>query len=220
MPSLISSASLLLTCMAQANHVRSPFDHWLLQDVLPSDWVDAIANLPFDPPQEAVFDGRREANNSTRVYFNPANRARFAVCEQMAEQMAELFSDHYVIAGLQAITGARLSHGHLRIEYCQDVDGFWLEPHLDISVKLFTMLVYLSDDPALSDSGTDIYDDTPERKLVASAPYERNGGLIFIPGHNSWHGFSKRPIRGVRKSVIINYVSNSWRERQELCFFS
>ena len=96
------------------------------------------------------------------------------------------------------------------------VDGFWLEPHLDISVKLFTMLVYLSGEPELYDAGTDIYDATPEHRLVATAPYEKNKGLIFIPGTNTWHGFTKRPIHGVRKSVIVNWVTPEWRDRWEL----
>ncbi|MBS0244560.1 MAG: 2OG-Fe(II) oxygenase, partial [Proteobacteria bacterium] len=113
-------------------------------------------------------------------------------------------------------TGTDLSQGHLRVEYCQDVNGFWLEPHVDISVKLFTMLVYLSDDPALYDAGTDIYDASPEHKLVGTAPYEKNKGLIFIPGTDTWHGFTPRPIKGVRKSIIINYVSPAWRDKYEL----
>ena len=78
------------------------------------------------------------------------------------------------------------------------------------------MLVYLTDAPELHDAGTDIYDASPEHKLIASAPYEWNAGLIFIPGKNTWHGFRKRPIRGLRKSIIINYVGPEWRAVEEL----
>ena len=78
------------------------------------------------------------------------------------------------------------------------------------------MLVYLSGEPELRDAGTDIYDASPEHKLVGTAPYERNKGLIFIPGTDTWHGFTKRPIHGVRKSIIINYVSPEWRAVEEL----
>ena len=46
------------------------------------------------------------------------------------------------IRKLEGTCGIDLSDGHLRIEYTQDTTGFWLEPHTDISVKLFTMLVY------------------------------------------------------------------------------
>jgi len=54
--------------------------------------------------------------------------------------------------------------------------------------------------------------------LVATAPYRRNAGLIFIPGSDTWHGFHRRPIVGVRRSLIVNYVKPEWRSRHELAF--
>lgn len=203
-----------LSCLNQSHHVNSPYDYWLLHDVFSEHVVAELANLPFLPPANPVFEGRRESNNSTRVYFTPENQKRFPACREVVS----IFSDPSVIDKLQDKTHADLSKGHLRVEYCQDVNGFWLEPHLDISVKYFTMLVYLSDDPNLFDAGTDVYDASPEHKLVATAPYERNAGLIFIPGKNTWHGFSKRPIHGLRKSIIINYVSPEWLSKGELAY--
>lgn len=210
---LSSTASTLLTSLSNAHHVTAPFDYWLLENILPEAIIDGIAGLPVAPPGDSAFDGRRETNNSTRVYFTPENQAAYPVCRDVAEA----FGSAPIMQRIEALTGADLSRGRLRIEYCQDVDGFWLEPHLDISVKLFTMLVYLSDDPALYGCGTDIYDATPEHNLVASAPYEKNKGLIFIPGTDTWHGFTPRPITGVRKSIIINWVSPEWRDAWELC---
>jgi hypothetical protein len=205
-------ASTFLDCLERADHVARPFDHWLLDDALPAATVAAIAGLPFDPPAVAGFDGRRESNNSTRVYFSPENQARFAVCRQVAEA----FRDPRVVAALEVLTRTRLASGRLRVEYCQDVDGFWLEPHVDIPVKLFTMLIYLSADPALADAGTDIYDASPEHRPAGRADYAPNRGLIFIPGKDTWHGFTPRPVRGVRKSIIVNYVSDAWRAVNEL----
>lgn len=207
-------AAQLLSSLAGSQQIREPFDYWLLEEVLPARLVDSIAALPFKPPLGTVFDGRRETNNSSRVYFTPENRSRFEVCEEVAAG----FSQADVVDALERTSGTDLSRGHLRIEYCQDVDGFWLEPHLDISVKLFTMLVYLSGEPELHDAGTDIYDDGPDHRLVATAPYRKNCGLIFVPGTNTWHGFSKRPLRGVRKSLIINWVTPEWRDRWELAY--
>jgi hypothetical protein len=68
----------------------------------------------------------------------------------------------------------------------------------------------------LRDAGTDVYDGSPEHRTVATAPYEFNAGMIFIPGKNTWHGFSRRPICGIRKSIIVNYVSPEWRATDEL----
>ncbi len=201
-----------LSCLERADHRRTPFEYWLLERALPDTVVDSIAALPYAPPSETNFDGRRESNNSTRVYFSKENQSRHPVCREIVEG----FQHPAVVAAIERTTGTDLGRGQLRVEYCQDVDGFWLEPHLDISVKLFTMLVYLSGEPELRDAGTDIYDASSEHRLVGTAPYERNKGLIFIPGTDTWHGFSKRPIRGVRKSIIINYVSPEWRATHEL----
>ena len=205
-------AETFLSALGAARHERQPYDHWFLEHALPEDACEAITALPFDPPDGAEFSGRRETNNATRVYFSPEMQARYPICRQVAE----VFKDAHVISALKQETGADLSDGALRIEYCQDTDGFWLEPHTDISVKLFTMLIYLADDPALADAGTDVYEGPPNHKLVGRAPYGRGRGLIFIPGENTWHGVAKRAISGVRKSIIVNFVTPEWRDRWEL----
>jgi hypothetical protein len=210
-PDLESTAT-FLAALAAARHIAWPFDHWLLEDAVPPSIAEAVCALPFAPPIGARFDGRREANNSTRVFFSPANQARHEVCRRLADT----FRDPRTIAALEALTAARLADARLRIEYCQDVDGFWLEPHLDIAVKRFTLLIYLSEDPALVDAGTDLYDAGDAHDPAGRSSYVRGGGLIFIPGRDTWHGFSPRPLRGVRKSLIVNYVAEDWRAVEEL----
>ncbi|MEZ5924522.1 MAG: 2OG-Fe(II) oxygenase [Hyphomicrobiaceae bacterium] len=207
-----ASAERFLACLAKADHRRQPYDFWLLENALPEVTCRAIADLPVAPPAAPTFDGRREANNSTRFYFSPDAQARHPVCREVADA----FRCPTVIEALKSETGSPIDRGRLRIEYCQDTDGFWLEPHVDIAVKLFTMLIYLSDDPALADAGTDVYDASPEHKMVTTAPYAFNTGMIFIPGKDTWHGFHKRPIRGIRKSIIVNYVAPEWRAVEEL----
>jgi hypothetical protein len=206
-------ADAFLACLARAKRVAAPYEHWLLDGALPEEDVAAIEALPFLPPQDAIFDGRRESNNSVRVFFNPENQKRFEVCRRVAEG----FQDARVLRAIEEATGADLSDARLRIEYCQDTEGFWLAPHTDISVKKFTLLVYLSEDPRLRDAGTDIHEGPPDHKHVASAPYGRNLGLIFVPAKNTWHAIGKRPLHGaVRTSLIINYVTSAWRETSEL----
>ena len=207
-----ATAVSFLACLARADHRTQPYDHWMLASALPASVCRAIASLPVAPPNAPTFDGRRESNNSTRFYFSRAAQAKHPVCREVASA----FRSPEVVAALKETTGSPVDKGRLRIEYCQDTDGFWLEPHVDIPVKLFTMLIYLSDDPALSDAGTDIYDASPAHRTVATAPYAFNAGMIFIPGKNTWHGFAKRPIRGVRKSIIVNYVAPEWRAVEEL----
>ena len=42
--------------------------------------------------------------------------------------------------------------------------------------------------------------------------------MVFVPAGNTFHGFEGRTIEGVRKSVIINYVTEDWRAREQLAF--
>ncbi|HEY7670075.1 MAG TPA: 2OG-Fe(II) oxygenase [Hyphomicrobium sp.] len=205
-------AESFLACLARAKHVTEPFDYWLLDGALPEGDVDAIANLPIATPKEVVFNGRRETNNSSRMFFGKEAQEQYPVCRRVVEG----FKDPRVIGEIEAETGASLSGTRLRVEYCQDAPGFWLEPHTDIAVKKFTMLVYLLDDPALKMAGTDVYEGPPDYKYVTTAPYGRNLGLIFIPGKNTWHGVGHHPLEALRKSIIINYVTPDWRDTFEL----
>jgi len=198
--------------LKHANHQTQPFDYWLLEDVLPRGQAEAIANLPFAPPRDLDFNGRRETNNATRVYFSPENQTRFDVCRNVVAG----FKSPKITRMIEQTTGADLSGTRLRIEYCQDTKGFWLEPHTDISVKKFTMLIYLTGDPALAEAGTRIHAGPPNFAHVASAPYGLNKGVIFVPGENTWHSVGKQSVGNVRKSIIINYVDKSWRDEWEL----
>jgi len=207
-----SVADSFLACLERARHATNPFDYWLLDGALPEEDVDAIANLPVAPPADVVFNGRRETNNSSRLFFGSEAQDKFAVCRRVVDG----FKDPRVIAAIETETGAQLAGTRLRIEYCQDAPGFWLEPHTDIAVKKFTMLVYLLDDPALKLAGTDIHEGPPDYKYVATAPYGRNLGVIFIPAKNTWHGVGHHPLNGLRKSIIINYVAPDWRDTFEL----
>ena len=211
----LSASEYLIDSMDRATHVKQPYDHWLLTDMLPESLVEDVLALPFAPPPIVAFGGSRESNNSTRVYFSRENQEKYPVCRQIVE----VFTDPTVKATFQETTGADLSKGQLRIEYCQDVSGFWLAPHPDISVKLFTMMFYLSDDPNLADAGTDIYGPAPDFKPLGRAPYGENKAMIFIPSENTMLGYTRRPINGIRKSLMINYVSPEWRNVDELAAY-
>ena len=205
-------AKTFLDCLAAARHETEPFDYWLLKDAIPAEDIEDILSLAASPSEGVVLDGRRETNNALRFFFTPERQEKFAVCRRVAEG----FDDPGVRKAIEDATGTDLSDAHLRIEYCQDPRGFWLEPHTDIFVKKFTMLVYLLDDPALKRAGTDIHEGPPDFKYVTTAPYGRNLGVIFVPNKHSWHGVGHHPIEGLRKSIIINYVGSEWRDTWEL----
>jgi hypothetical protein len=41
-------------------------------------------------------------------------------------------------------------------------------------------------------------------------------GLMFMAGKDTWHGVPKQNIQGIRKNIIINYVTNDWKSIHEL----
>jgi hypothetical protein len=203
----------LVGCFDASQFSAEPFRHWLLSDILPLALCDGIDALPARPAHIDDTLGKRETHNSSRLFFGLDNRRRHPVCDALAAG----FQSAATVERIERLCEIELrDKSNLRIEYCLDTDGFWLEPHTDIGAKLFTMLVYLSTEPGSEAWGTDILD--ANLNLVAVAPYTRNGGLIFVPGSDTWHGFHRRPINGVRRSLIINYVQPEWRSRHELAY--
>ncbi len=189
-----------------------PYPNWSVKECLPADTLDDILALPFEAPSLDGVSGKRELHNNTRKYFDVENRKRFPVCEAVAKA----FQSKRVTSHIEKVFNTDLEGTYLRIEFAQDIDGFWLEPHSDLGVKVFTMLLYLSKDPSHHDLGTDIYD--ANKKRVGRSPFTPNAAMIFVPADKTFHGFEQRPIKGVRTSLIINYVTNEWRAREQLAF--
>ena len=188
----------------------TPYRHWILTSCLPADAAAAVRDLPFEAPELGGVSGKRELHNKTRTYFDTENMDRFPVCRAFNEA----FQSPKLAGEIARHFGTDINGSFLRVEYAQDIDGFWLEPHTDLGVKLFTMLLYLSDEEGHSELGTDIYD--AEKQHVGRSPFEPNGAMVFVPSDITYHGFEPRKIPGVRKSIIINYVTNDWRAREQL----
>jgi len=206
-----STAESFIGSLNSSLDFSTPFRHWLLSQTLPDDVAQAVSALPW-PPAIVDTHGTREANNATRTHFSVERRSRFPICDEIAKA----FQKREVICAIEQTCSVDLTGTSLRIEYCQDSQGFWLGPHTDIGVKKFTLQIYLSKDPDSQEWGTDLLNE--QKNLVRRVPSAFNTGLMFIPGSNTWHAFAKRPIQGVRKSILINYVGPEWRARHELCF--
>jgi len=202
----------LLDSFAAADVREFPYRHWLLARCFPEQAVDEVLALPFPAPALDGVSGKREVHNATRKYFDAENRARFPIVASVAEAL----QNRRVTSTVERVFGVNLGGSYLRIEYAQDTDGFWLEPHTDLGVKLFTFLIYLSKDPRHADLGTDIYD--LEKRHIGRSPFVPNGAMVFVPSDITYHGFEPRKINGVRKSIIVNYVTSAWRAREQLAF--
>jgi hypothetical protein len=197
--------------LAAASVSETPYHHWTLTHLFPETIVDALFDLPFEAPALDGISGKRELHNDTRTYVNDETIARRPVCAAIARAL----HDPDTVAMFANAIGVNLDGSYLRVEFAQDVDGFWLQPHTDEGAKLVTLLHYLAE-PGQEDLGTDIY--AAADRWAKRAPFVRNQALMFVPGDHTWHGFEKRRIDGVRKSVIVNYVTDAWRDRTQLAY--
>jgi hypothetical protein len=202
----------LVKAFDQARFDPDPFRHWLVSGVFPDGLTSALGRLPVPCPHLDGVSGKRELHNDQRHYFDGSNNRRFDVCAAVADA----FQSQPVVAAIQATTGAALSGSYVRLEYAQDTDGFWLEPHTDLGVKCFTMLIYLRESEDQADLGTDLYAD-PATWMKRPA-FADNSAVVFVPGAGTWHGLARRAIPGVRRTVIMNYVTDEWRAREQLAY--
>ncbi|MEL6746562.1 MAG: 2OG-Fe(II) oxygenase [Pseudomonadota bacterium] len=195
-----------------ANVNEAPYPHWFLDQCVPAQVIDDVRALPFDAPSLDGVSGKRELHNATRTYFDAANREAHPV----VDAMADAFQCRATTDLIEETFKTNLDDSLLRIEYAQDINGFWLEPHTDLGVKVFTMLLYVSKDPSHENLGTDIYDSTKQH--IGRSPFAAGSAMVFVPSDITYHGFEERKIEGVRQSIIINYVTQDWRAREQLAF--
>ncbi len=202
----------LVAAFSDARESGQPYRHWLVERVFPPGLTHTLRRLPFATPDLGGVSGKRELHNDQRHYFDAANNARFEACAAVADA----FQSARVVRAVEAATGAQLCGAYVRLEYAQDTTGFWLEPHTDLGVKRFTMLIYLPDEAGQEDLGTDLYAD---RETWASrTPFADNTALVFVPSADTWHGLVRREIAGIRRTVIMNYVTDAWVAREQLAY--
>jgi hypothetical protein len=202
----------LIAAFANARPLEDPFRHWIVSNVFPDDVVEALDGLPLDAAGVGGVSGKRELHNDTRRYFDAATNTDFPACAAVAAA----FQSRAVVGAIEAATGARMAGSFVRLEYAQDVDGFWLEPHTDLGVKTFTMLIYLRPGEGQESLGTDLY--RAPGAWAKRIPFTANTAVVFVPAGDTWHGMERRAIAGVRKSVIMNYVTDAWRAREQLAY--
>ncbi|HEY1879470.1 MAG TPA: hypothetical protein VGG68_06025 [Caulobacteraceae bacterium] len=202
----------LMAAFASAEREEWPYRHWTVRKVFPAGLSKVLRALPYATPDLHGVSGKRELHNDQRHYFETHTNRRFPACAAVSDA----FQSKAVADAIERTTGADLAGSYVRLEYAQDIDGFWLQPHTDLGVKRFTMLIYLADDDSQRDLGTDIYADRDT--WAKRSDFIDNSALVFVPGENTWHGLEQRPIPRVRRSVIMNYVTDAWRERWQLAY--
>ncbi|MBM3557630.1 MAG: 2OG-Fe(II) oxygenase [Alphaproteobacteria bacterium] len=211
-PPVDQIAKHFIASVKSSKRLEEPFRRWAIRDVLPVEVCTALLIMPIVPPMLGRTDGTRNTYNERRTFITPKMRAEYPVCQALSEALHR--AD---VAKVMADTCAiDVEGGYLRMEYMQDTEGAWLEPHRDIPEKLFSMVIYLFTGPDTKDWGTDIYD--ADRRWAGRSGAEFNTGVIFVPGPATWHGYDPRPIIGIRRLMEINYARRDWRDKNQLAF--
>lgn len=207
---MINDAQIFLDSLSSSQRSDDPYLHFFLENAFDQNLLAELNTLPFKPRDLNYERGAREEFNAERYYLSPEVNTQ----HRAAQRTADIFSNPDVIHAFEKAGDRSLKGSLLRIEYAVDSGHFWLSPHTDIGPKLFTMLIYLSEGENSDSWGTDLYRDAETH--YAAAPYAANNALIFYPTKNTWHGFERREIKGIRRSLIVNYVTDEWRNRHEL----
>jgi len=198
--------------LGRASSFDAPYQHWFIERPLPDDIIEDLQGMQFQAPDLGGVSGKRELHNDQRHYVDQDNIARLPAFAALANA----FQAPEMAGAIEDFFSVDLNGTFLRIEYAQDVTGFWLEPHTDLGVKRLTVLIYLSDGEGHGNLGTDVY--TGDKKWMKRSPFRPNFAMAFVPGDHTYHGFEARDISGVRKSLILNYVTTDWRDREQLAF--
>ena len=172
----------------------------------------AIDALPVAPPKIDDTLGKRETHNRTRLFFGAEIARAIPVCDDLAaalqsaatsssasnasaSTLREEPSAHRILPRHRRLL-ARAAHRHRR-QAVHDAD---------LSLG----------DPGCEAWGTDILD--ADLKLVDDRALPAQWRPHLRSRRDTWHGFRSRPIDGVRRSLIVNYVKPEWRSRHELAF--
>jgi len=202
----------IIDALRRSERRKIPYETFHLSEVLSPPICSFLSELQIEPPVLGNTDGTRDSYNDKRLFITPEIRTKYSGFDELAQA----FQRPDVAHQFEKTLGIKLiNESYLRMEYIQDTDGMWLEPHRDVPDKLFSMVLYLCTGPEAKDWGTDIYDD--QKRWVGRSQADFNTAVIFRAGPNTWHGFEPRPIIGIRRLMEINYVQN-WRDIEQLSF--
>ena len=121
------------------------------------------------------------------------------------ERIVEFFLKKNIIDMFEEESGKKIRGNYLRVEFIEDKEKSWLEPHVDISEKLMSFLVYLNNTNEDESIGTALYNE--DKEFIKTVPYIDNTGFYFYPGNNTWHGLESVDIKERRRAVMVNYCT-------------
>lgn len=180
-------------------HSNVPFDHYTFTDFFCEKELTGIDSIKLQD-HSASLNGAR-TTNTNRFFVDSENMQN----NSALKRIAEFFLRDENINMFEKESGRKIRGNYLRVEFIEDKEKSWLEPHVDIEEKIMSLLVYLNNTNELESIGTALYNENKE--YVKTVPYINNTGFYFYPGKNTWHGLESVEIKERRRAVMVNYCT-------------
>jgi len=176
-----------------------PFEHYTFTEFFCEKELADIDRIKLSK-NTASLDGARTTNNN-RFFVDKKNMWSSSVLNRTVD----FFLRDEVINMFEEESNVKIRGNYLRIELIEDSEKSWLEPHVDISEKIMSFIVYLNNTEESESIGTALYD--KNKQYVKTVPYINNQGFYFYPSNDTWHGLESVDIKARRRAVMVNYCT-------------
>lgn len=175
---------------------REPFDHVILPGFIQPD---ALAKI------DADFPDIKDAGSYPLAALRYGSAFSDMVAMLEGPAMTDAVSEKFDVA----------LHGHptmLTVRgRCRPSDG---RIHVDSQGKLITALMYLNEGWQADGGRLRLLRSNENiEEFAVEVPPDAGTLLVFRCGENAWHGHA--PFEGVRRSIQLNWVRDSWYLRKE-----
>lgn len=198
--------------LENAEMYTDPFRHHEISNMLTQEEARLIDEYNFGiTPNPGNKNGTRSRIAPIRKFLDDP------LCESLPlfGELRETLLSRKAVLTLEELTSKNLRNSFLRIEIAFDDSGFWLTPHIDLPEKLLTVIVCIRPGTHDSSDGTDLYNRS--REHIKTSKFLPGSALLITNGSECLHGVSKKTYQYTRKTLQISYVSQNWRDKQQLC---
>ncbi len=208
----------VLQKIRDAHILTSPFPHFMIDQVFPEKYFDAmLEHIPDDSFYRKWTDvgkvkleqySKRDQGyleDSWMEQLPAAQRtfwqdfAAWFLSDEFAQESMQVFADTLVKRFQSDRDGWPAVYP--QAIFLQHRADYFIGPHTDIPSKVVNILFYLADNNDHEDLGTAIYEhesglecegnrhhEFDGFRKIKVAPYRRNSALGFVKTNNSWHG--------------------------------
>ena len=135
---------------------NNPFTHYTFTDFFCNNELADIDSIKLHN-HSASLDGAR-TTNSNRFFVDKENMWS----NSTLNKIVDFFLRDDIILMFEQESGKTIRGNYLRVEFIEDREKSWLEPHVDIDEKIMSFLLYLNNTNESLNIGTSLYNNKKE----------------------------------------------------------